>query len=641
MVKVNFDKSQITLYKISAKLAEWFLSDRLINLVSYQPIENYGIIGDLNTIALVGLNGSIDFMCFPRFDSPSVFAALLDDKKGGSYSISPEFKEMKTKQLYLPDTNVLLTRFLSSEGVGEVADFMPVDPNGEKRLIRRVTTVRGEVNYQLRCCPRFEYAKKGHSVVRTGDNEVVFRVDGADGTSLRLRGTVAIAVRDGDAGAEFTLKAGDRADFLLESEANEEVTEENFTQYVTECLRRTINYWKDWMGRSTYKGRWLETVNRSALLLKLLSSCEYGSIIAAPTFGLPETIGGKRNWDYRYTWIRDASFTVYSLLRLGYSKEAGSFMTWVEQLFRKIKQDDRLGIMYSIDGERQLVECELDQLEGYKGSSPVRVGNDAYKQLQLDIYGELMDSVYLYNKYGEPISYDFWKDIERQMDWLAANWDQADDGIWEVRGGRQKFLYSRLACWVALDRAMKLSQMRSFPRNGKWKEERDKIYDSIYRDFWDEKKQAFMQYPGSETVDASSLLMPLFRFISPKDPRWLSSLKRIEEELVTDSLVYRYRPDVAAPDGLVSREGTFSMCTFWYVECLSRAGELEKARYYFEKMLGYANHLGLYSEQLGFEGEHLGNFPQAFTHMALISAAFNLNEQFNDSRNKNINLEQL
>jgi GH15 family glucan-1,4-alpha-glucosidase len=617
------------------------LSDRLINLVSYQPIENYGIIGDLNTIALVGLNGSIDFMCFPRFDSPSVFAALLDDKKGGSYSISPEFKEMKTKQLYLPDTNVLLTRFLSSEGVGEVADFMPVDPNGEKRLIRRVTTVRGEVNYQLRCCPRFEYAKKGHSVVRTGDNEVVFRVDGADGTSLRLRGTVAIAVRDGDAGAEFTLKAGDRADFLLESEANEEVTEENFTPYVTECLRRTINYWKDWTGRSTYKGRWLETVNRSALLLKLLSSCEYGSIIAAPTFGLPETIGGKRNWDYRYTWIRDASFTVYSLLRLGYSKEAGSFMTWVEQLFRKIKQDDRLGIMYSIDGERQLVECELDQLEGYKGSSPVRVGNDAYKQLQLDIYGELMDSVYLYNKYGEPISYDFWKDIERQMDWLAANWDQADDGIWEVRGGRQKFLYSRLACWVALDRAMKLSQMRSFPRNGKWKEERDKIYESIYRDFWDEKKQAFMQYPGSETVDASSLLMPLFRFISPKDPRWLSSLKRIEEELVTDSLVYRYRPDVAAPDGLVSREGTFSTCTFWYVECLSRAGELEKARYYFEKMLGYANHLGLYSEQLGFEGEHLGNFPQAFTHMALISAAFNLNEQFNDNRNKNINLEQL
>ena len=609
--------------------------------MSYQPIENYGIIGDLNTIALVGLNGSIDFMCFPRFDSPSVFASLLDDRNGGSYSISPEFKEMKTKQLYFPDTNVLLTRFLSSEGVGEVTDFMPVDSQGEKGLIRRVTTVRGEVRYKLQCRPRFEYAKKDHTVVRTSNEEVVFQVKGADGLALRLRGTVPLVILDGDAGAEFTLKAGDRADFLLESEANKEVTGENFTQYVTNCLRRTINYWKDWMARSTYQGRWMEVVNRSALLLKLLSSCEFGSIIASPTFGLPENVGGRRNWDYRYTWIRDASFTVYSFIRLGYTKEAGSFMTWVEKLFRKIKTDDRLGIMYSIDGDRQLVERELRQFEGYKGSSPVRVGNDAYKQLQLDVYGELMDSVYLYNKYGEPISYDFWKDIEEQIDWLADNWDQPDDGIWEVRGGRQKFLSSRVACWVALDRAMKLSDMRSFPRNGKWKKERDKIYESIFTDFWDEKKQAFVQYKGAETVDASSLLMPLFRFISPKDPRWLSSLKRIEEELVTDSLVYRYRPEIAAPDGLVSREGTFSMCSFWYVECLSKAGELEKARYYFEKTLGYANHLGLYSEQLGFEGEHLGNFPQAFTHMALISAAYNLNEQLNDSRNKNINLEQL
>lgn len=609
--------------------------------MSYQPIENYGIIGDLNTIALVGLNGSIDFMCFPRFDSPSVFAALLDDSKGGRYSISPVFKEMKTKQLYFPDTNVLLTRFLSSEGVGEVTDFMPVDPAGEKRLIRRVTTVRGEVRYTLQCQPRFEYAKKEHSVVRIADGEVVFRANGPGGLALRLRGTEPIAILSGDAGAEFTLRAGERADFLLESEANQEVRGENFSQYVTECLRRTINYWKDWMARSTYRGRWMEVVNRSALLLKLLSSSEYGSIIASPTFGLPEHVGGHRNWDYRYTWIRDASFTVYSLIRLGYSKEAGSFMAWVEKLFRKITEDDRLGIMYSIDGNRQLVEYQLDQFEGYKRSSPVRVGNDAYRQLQLDIYGELMDSVYLYNKYGEPISYDFWKDIERQMDWLARNWDQPDDGIWEVRGGQRKFLSSRVACWVALDRAMKLAKMRSFPRNGIWKKERDKIYESIFTDFWDEKKQAFVQYQGAETVDASSLLMPLFRFISPKDPRWLSSLKRIEEELVTDSLVYRYRPEIAAPDGLVSREGTFSMCSFWYVECLSRAGELEKARYYFEKILGYANHLGLYSEQLGFEGEHLGNFPQAFTHMALISAAYNLNEQFNDNRNKNINLEQL
>jgi GH15 family glucan-1,4-alpha-glucosidase len=381
----------------------------------------------------------------------------------------------------------------------------------------------------------------------------------------------------------------------------------------------------------------MEIVNRSALVLKLLTSYQYGSIVASPTFSLPESIGFKRNWDYRYTWIRDASFTVYSLLRLGYTKEAGAFMTWVEKLCRDIKGHNRLGIMYALNGERQLEEKILDHLEGYKGSKPVRIGNNAYRQLQLDIYGELMDSVYLFNKYGEPISYDFWKDLEKQIEWLAGNWDQPDEGIWEVRGGKKKFLYSRLMCWVALDRAIKIAQSRSFPLNEYLITQRDQIFNSIFDEYWDEEQKAFMQYPGANTVDASSLLMPLVRFISPKDPRWLSTLKRIEETLVSDSLVYRYKPGLAAPDGFMSHEGTFSMCTFWYVECLSRAGQLEKARFYFEKMLGYANHLGLYSEQLGFEGEHLGNFPQAFTHLGLISAAFNLDKQLNDSRNKNVN----
>ena len=610
--------------------------------MSYQPIENYGIIGDLHTIALVGLDGSIDFMCFPQFDSPSIFARLLDDKKGGCFSINPEFKEMKTRQLYLPDTNILLTRFLSPDGVGEITDFMPVDPRGAKKLIRRLTTVRGEVNYRLACCPRFNYGKDAHSVRQEGPNAVVFL---SDGLKIRCKASIPLQIRDGDAIASFTLAAGETADFLLESADNASVTNEDFAKVITDSLFETIHYWKDWVSRSTYKGKWMEVVNRSALLLKLLSSCQYGSIIAAPTFGLPEVIGGDRNWDYRYTWIRDASFTVYSFIRLGYTKEAGLFMNWIEKLCRDIKAGERLGIMYSIDGNRQLQEQQLDNFEGYKGSAPVRVGNDAYSQLQLDIYGELMDSVYLYNKYVEPIAYDFWKDLERQMDWLSENWKQPDDGIWEVRGGRHDFLSSRLSCWVALDRAMKIAEARSFPHNGHWKEQRDIIYKSVFEEFWNEEKQAFMQFPGSVTVDASSLLMPLFRFISPKDPRWLSTLKRIEEELVTDSLVYRYRPELAAPDGLASkegsREGTFSMCTFWYVECLSRSGQLDKARLYFEKMLGYANHLGLYSEQLGFEGEHLGNFPQAFTHLGLISAAYNMNKQFEDSRNKNINLDQL
>jgi GH15 family glucan-1,4-alpha-glucosidase len=605
--------------------------------VSYQPIENYGIIGDLHTIALAGLNGSIDFMCFPNFDSPSIFARLLDDKKGGYYCIAPEFSDPKSKQLYMPDTNVLLTRFLSSDGVGEITDFMPVGHTEEKKLIRRVTTIRGEARFKLNCQPRFNYGRDKHTIDQVSPKEIIFH---SDGLKLRLKAGIPLEIKDNDVYAEFTLKSTESTEFVLEISDNKTSKGDDISDMVTQSLFRTVNFWKAWIARSNYKGRWMEVVNRSCLVLKLLSSSRYGSIIAAPTFSLPETIGGKRNWDYRYTWIRDASFTVYSLIRLGYSREAGSFMSWVEKMCRDIKGQDRLGIMYSIDGNRQLKEYTLDNFEGYKGSAPVRIGNDAYGQLQLDIYGELMDSVYLYNKYGEPISYDFWKDLEQQIEWLALNWDQPDDGIWEVRGGRRKFLYSRLACWVALDRAMKISRARSFPRNGIWKDERDKIYTSIFTDFWNEKKKAFVQYPGAETTDASSLLMPLFRFISPKDPRWLSTLKCIEDELVTDSLVYRYRPEAAAPDGFVSKEGTFSMCTFWYVECLSRAGQLDKARFVFEKMLGYANHLGLYSEELGFKGEHLGNFPQAFTHLGLISAALNLDEQYNDNQNKNINLEK-
>jgi GH15 family glucan-1,4-alpha-glucosidase len=606
--------------------------------MNYQPIENYGIIGDLNTVALVGLNGSIDFMCFPDFDSPSIFAALLDVEKGGRFQITPAFAEMKTKQLYLPDTNVLLTRFLSNEGVSEITDFMPVEELYDgKELIRRVTTIRGEVTYKLCCQPRFNYGRNDHSIEKRSDAEVVFTSKGDDQTVLRLTSSVPLKIEENDVVAEFTLSANQTADFLLEHVDKIHSGERDFKKFVTESLFQTVNYWKEWIAASNYKGRWMEIVNRSALVLKLLTSHKFGSIVAAPTFGFPESIGFQRNWDYRYTWIRDASFTVYSLLRLGYSKEAGAFMNWVEKLCRDIKGHQQLGIMYSIDGERQLQEKILDNFEGYKKSSPVRIGNNAYNQLQLDIYGELMDSVYLYNKYGEPISYDFWKDLEEQIDWLSKNWNQPDEGIWEVRGGKKNFLYSRVLCWVAFDRAIKIAEARSFPLNPEWKKQRDIVYKTIFSEFWNEELKAFMQYPGATTVDASSLLMPLVRFISPKDPRWISTLKRIENELVSDSLVYRYKPDVAAPDGFISHEGTFSMCTFWYVECLSRSGQLEKARFYFEKMLGYANHLGLYSEQLGFQGEHLGNFPQAFTHLGLISAAYNLDKQLNDSRNKNTN----
>jgi GH15 family glucan-1,4-alpha-glucosidase len=604
--------------------------------MAYEPIENYGVIGDLNTVALVNLNGSIDFMCFPDFDSPAVFSALLDDKSGGRFQIIPQFADMKTKQLYLPDTNVLLTRFLSTEGVGEITDFMPVEELYDgKELIRRVITIRGDVHYKMNCTPRFNYAMDGHRILRINSHEVIFESSGKQSISLRLISSVPLRIKNGDVFSEFKLGAGETADFMLKHIDKKHDTSIDFEEFITESLFKTINYWKEWVNQCNYNGRWRETVNRSALALKLLTSFKYGSILAAPTFGLPETLGGQRNWDYRYTWIRDASFTIYAFIRLGYTKEAGAFMKWIEKRCSDIKGQSKLGIMYSLNGSRQLEERILEYFEGYKGSKPVRIGNNAYDQLQLDIYGELMNAVYLFNKFGEPISYDLWKDLEKQVNWLVKNWNQPDEGIWEVRGGRREFLYSRLMSWVAIDRAVKIAMQRSFPMNDHWRIERDKIFNSIYKDFWNPHMQAFVQYKGSDTLDASSLLMPIMRFISPKDPRWLSTLKQIEQELVSDSLVYRYKPSKAAPDGFVSREGTFSMCTFWYVECLSRSGQLEKARFYFEKMLGYANHLGLYAEQLGFEGEHLGNFPQAFTHMGLISAAINLDKQLNDSRNKN------
>lgn len=607
--------------------------------MDYQPIENYGIIGDLNTVALVGLNGSIDFMCFPDFDSPSIFSSLLDKNKGGYFQIVPVFGEMRNKQLYLPETNVLLTRFLSSEGVGELTDFMPAEKLYIGHvLVRRLTNVKGTATYRMACCPRFNYARDSHQTEIIDDKTVLFHSNGETNLSIRLRSTVKIDLKENDAFAEFSLGLGETADFMLELYSKDQPDVAlSLHEIITRELEETMEYWKSWMGLSKYKGRWQEIINRSALVLKLLTSHHFGSIVAAPTFSLPEHIGGGRNWDYRYTWIRDASFTLYAFINLGYTKEAGKFIKWVERLCQDIGDAGNLKLMYTIDGKKELDEKVLENMEGYKKSTPVRIGNNAYNQLQLDIYGELMDAVYLYNKYGEPISYDFWKNMSHQIDWLCTNWDQPDEGIWEVRGGRKKFLYSRLMCWVAIDRAIKLGESRSFPLNKKWKAQRDLIFNSIYDRFWNEERQTFVQYEGADSVDAGLLLMPLVRFISPTDPKWLSTLKVIEEDLVSDSLVYRYRHQKAADDGLVHGEGTFSMCSFWYIECLAKAGNIQKARLYFEKMIGYANHLGLYSEQLGFQGEHLGNFPQAFTHLGLISAAISLDRQLDNLRNKEHN----
>ena len=599
----------------------------------YQPIGDYGIIGDLNTVALVGRNGSIDFLCFPRFDSPSIFAALLDKEKGGHFKVSVKGSNTKNKQIYLPDTNVLLTHLMCPGSMNEVTDFMPVEElYPGNALIRRVTCRKGKTTFVMECAPRFNYARTSHKAEQKNFKEIIFTSREENPVVIRLTSSVPMELNEGDAGAEFTIKEGEVADFCLELFTETNTPVNKISEFVEEKLHQTNSYWTDWIERINYNGRWGEMVRRSALTLKLMTSYEFGSTVAAPTFSLPEDIGGIRNWDYRFTWIRDSSFTIYALTSLGYQKEAREFMEWIEKECEDIGETGALQLMYTIDGKPDMEEEILNHLEGYRKSSPVRIGNAAYMQMQLDIYGELLDAVYLFDQNVEPISYGFWKNLTRQVDWVTQNWHIEDEGIWEVRGGKKPFLYSRLMCWIAIDRALKIGRAHSFPIDKNWEQERDKIFDTIHEDFWNKDLQAFVQYRGANTVDAATLLMPMVGFISPKDPRWLSTLKRIENELVTASMVYRYRHDEDI-EGLTGGEGTFSMCTFWYVESLAKSGQLREARLVFEKMLGFSNHVGLYAEQLGMQGEHLGNFPQAFTHLGLISAAICLDNLLNDERN--------
>ncbi|MBS1616654.1 MAG: glycoside hydrolase family 15 protein [Bacteroidetes bacterium] len=597
---------------------------------AYELIEDYGIIGDLHTVALVSKKGSIDFMCYPRFDSPSIFGALLDRNKGGHFAIHPKLNDCDHKQMYLPDTAVLLTRFLANDGIAEITDFMPVNKDEEHcAVIRRVRTIRGHIHYEMSCCPRFDYGRAGHELTRVRSG-VLFQSQDAAGTRMRLLSNTPIAIHNQDAFAGFSLRERETAWFILETDANQVQHDEDLKAYIRQANRSTIRFWQSWVEQSHYRGRWMGMVNRSAITLKLLSSQRFGSVVAAATFGLPETIGGERNWDYRYTWIRDASFTMYIFLKLGFMKEAEAFLTWIQRQ----SEQGPLQLMYAVDGQSKLDEKTLDHWEGYKGSRPIRIGNLAHKQLQLDVYGDLLDTIYLYSRYNGPISFEFWKTISAQVAVVIRDWQKPDHGIWEVRNSKKQFLYSRLMCWVALDRGIRIAEHFSYPYPAEqWRTVRDKIFHSIYDDFWNPELQAFVQYKGTTALDASALMMPLRRFISPRDRKWKSTLKAIDEKLRTDVLIYRYDNRLNDVDGLEGQEGTFSMCSFWFVECLAKSGEVNRARVYFEKMLGYTNHLGLYAEEIGPRGAQLGNYPQAFTHLGLISAALSLDEAI-ESRTK-------
>lgn len=593
----------------------------------YRNIDSYGMIGDLHTAALVGSDGSIDWCCLPRFDSPSVFAAILDDRKGGRFRIGP-VKEDRCKQMYLPDTNVLVTRFLSEDGVGEVVDFMPwrTGPNSPQAIIRIVRCVRGSVDFRMECTPAFNYARETHEVDRKGKC-ITFRTPE---NSLTLHATIPLHA-DPNAGCEitFTLNQGDKQSFVLElTQHGEPRTPLNVESFANHCLHQTIHHWRKWSAQCTYKGRWREMVMRSALTLKMLIYEPTGAIVAAPTCSLPESVGGVRNWDYRYTWIRDAAFTIFALLRLGYSREAARFIEWLQDRASETQDTGPLQVMYRIDGSASLEEFTLDHLEGYRGSSPVRVGNAATGQLQLDIYGELIDSIYLYNKHAEPITYNLWLYIRKLTYWVCDNWQKPDNSIWEVRKQAQQYTYSKVQCWVALDRALRIALKRNLPLDmDRVRKVSQDIFDRVMQEGWD--GESFVQTLGGHDLDATSLLFPMLQFITPRDHRMVGTVNKIMEQLVSDSLVHRYKPVGPQADGLPGGEGTFSACSFWLVETLARSGKLTESRFLFEKMLTYANHLGLYAEEIGLSGQALGNFPQAFTHLGLITAALALNENLN------------
>jgi GH15 family glucan-1,4-alpha-glucosidase len=587
--------------------------------VEYKPISDYGVIGDQHTAALVGLDGSIDWQCAPRFDSPSIFAAILDARKGGKFQISPGGK-FSTKQSYEGDTNVLSTIFESQEGRVKLTDFMPcfMDEGklkGFQELHRVLEGVEGNPALRILFQPRLDYARGKTILSETRDGCIAKN----NGQEVSLASSMKLSVSDEDATSEFPLSKGQRAVFVVKWGKNHAMSVARYES--GRKLARTLAYWKRWVGHVKYDGPYRSHVVRSCLVLKLLQYAPTGAMVAAVTTSLPESVGALRNWDYRYSWIRDNALSVIALSEAGASREALDYARWLVNLRRH--STEKLQIMMGIGGEMEIPETILDHLEGYRRSSPVRIGNAASKQLQLDIYGILADYIYLLHTLGWTTAQVYENLVRYSADEAMKEWQSSDSGIWEMRQPKQ-FVESTVWCYVALDRAIKIARELGYDEDWqRWEPVRKKIKKQILADGWSEKKKAFTMTFGGEDLDAANLLMPLIGFLPARDSKISSTIQRIRQELSKDDLIYRYIVD----DGQLGKEGTFTVCSFWVVDCLTRLGKLREADGLLSQLMKRSNHLGLYSEEIDPEtGEALGNFPQAYTHMGLITASVHLEE---------------
>ena len=575
----------------------------------------------MHTAALVGVDGSIDWHCAPRFDSPSVFAALLDASKGGRFQLSP-IGSTRTSQSYDGDTNVLDTVFESQNGRMKLTDFMPCfmeegELRGFQELHRMVECLEGEIAVRIVFQPRLDYARGQTVLVETKDGCIAKNQK----QHLSLSSSVTLTPAGKDTiDHNFQLSKSQKAVFVLKWARNHSLPVSKYES--GKKLAKTLAYWKRWVGHIKYEGPYRDQVVRSCLVLKMLQYAPTGAMVAAVTTSLPESVGALRNWDYRYSWIRDNALSVWALSEAGATREALDYARWLMNIRRHSKE--RLQIMMGIGGEREIPEIALDHLEGYRRSSPVRIGNAAYRQLQLDIYGILADYIYFLHKALNWTTPQIYENLVRHSaDQAMKQWQIPDSGIWEMRQQRP-FVESKMWCYVALDRAVRIARELGYNEDWqRWEAVKKKIKSEILSKGWSEKKKAFTMVLGGEELDAANLLMPLVGFLGARDPKMTSTIQRIREELSKDDLVYRYNVD----DGQLGKEGAFTVCSFWMVDCLARLGRLREADRLLSQLLKRANHLGLYSEEIDpATGEALGNFPQAYTHMGLITAAVHLEE---------------